>query len=338
MGYEFASECFCGAADEDYTIRGTSDACKNGLGGRLAMDVYKVLDDPPVDGKFGQWGPCSKTCGEDGNRVRLCDSPAPQYGGADCVGSASDNCPGNEPCPIVVDGSWGEWGSCSDTCGNLGTRTRLCDSPAAQNGGAECPGMGSDNCPENDPCRQEHVGCFADKPWKGRTLSYFHAKRKIGLLACGKVCRERGSLLMGYEFGQECFCGDASEDYSRHGVADSCKDGLGGRLGIDIYKVLPDPITAAPVTAPKLVQESMGCYADKPWKGRTLSYYHSKHHLSVEECAAICVGRGDKWMGYEFQRECFCGDASEDYTRYGQEDNCENGRGGRLSLNVYRVM
>jgi len=238
MGYEFASQCFCGAADEDFTRHGTADACKNGLGGRLAIDVYKVLDDPPVDGKFGQWGPCSTSCGEDGNRVRLCDSPAPQYGGADCVGSASDNCLGNDPCPIAVHGSWGEWESCSETCGSLGLRIRLCDSPAAENGGVDCVGMGVDECPENNPCRQEHVGCFADEPWNGRTLSYFHEKREIGLEACGEVCRKRGSMLMGYEFASECFCGAAGEDYSRYGVADSCKNGRGGHLSLNVYRVL----------------------------------------------------------------------------------------------------
>lgn len=334
MGYEFASECFCGAADEDYTRRGTADSCKNGLGGRLAMDVYKVLDDPPDVDCEGSWSTCTAACEKAADRVWT-ESVAKSGNGKDCPAAGEDCMPGVGACPVIAVGSWGEWGACSEICGNFGTRTRLCDS---SNGGADCVGMSSDNCPENDPCRQEHMGCFEDKPWKGRTLSYFHKDRKIGLEACNAVCRNRGNMLMGYEFGQECFCGASDEDYTRHGVADSCKNGLGGRLAIDVYKVLPDPSTAAPVAAPILDQESMGCYGDKPWKGRTLSYLHDKRHLSLEECAAVCRGRGDKWMGFEFQKECFCGAADEDYTRYGKIDICENGRGGRLAMNVYRVL
>lgn len=283
MGYEFASECFCGAADEDYTVRGPSESCKDGLGGSFALDVYKVLEDPPVDGNWGSWGPCSETCGDNGTRTRLCDSPAAKFGGAECVGSATDSCD-NDACPVE---------------------------------------------------RQEYVGCFADQPWKGRALSYFHEKRNIGLEACSAVCRARGSLLMGYEYDSECFCGDAKEHYSRYGVSGDCKDGNGGSFAIDIYKVLPDPLTAAPVTAPTLVKESLGCYADEPWNGRVFSYFHKVRKLTLEECAAVCVGRGDRFMGYQFQEECFCG--SEDYTKYGEHEGCKNGKGAGFAMNVYRV-
>eukprot|EP00105_Crassostrea_gigas_P019111 XP_011437468.1 PREDICTED: uncharacterized protein LOC105335342 [Crassostrea gigas] len=58
-----------------------------------------------------------------------------------------------ELCEIaMVDGSWGEWGewsSCSVTCGN-GTqqRWRVCNDPAPDNGGLECP----DNSTDSRPC------------------------------------------------------------------------------------------------------------------------------------------------------------------------------------------
>ena len=33
-----------------------------------------------------QWSPCSVTCGNgQQNRIRLCNNPAPSYGGADCA-------------------------------------------------------------------------------------------------------------------------------------------------------------------------------------------------------------------------------------------------------------
>ena len=42
-----------------------------------------------VDGNWGIWGDwssCSESCGEGrSSRIRICDSPSPQYGGSDCI-------------------------------------------------------------------------------------------------------------------------------------------------------------------------------------------------------------------------------------------------------------
>jgi len=57
----------------------------------------------------------------------------------------------------VTDGGWGAWGAwseCSESCGGgVLKRSRQCDSPAPQNGGADCEGEGDEEqaCNE-DPC------------------------------------------------------------------------------------------------------------------------------------------------------------------------------------------
>ena len=48
---------------------------------------------------------------------------------------------------LQVDGRWGSWGACSQSCGG-GLRYRKCDSPAPHGGGAECPGTRVRRCLE----------------------------------------------------------------------------------------------------------------------------------------------------------------------------------------------
>jgi hypothetical protein len=59
----------------------------------------------------------------------------------------------------AVDGqwsSWDNWSSCSVTCGGGSqSRSRLCDNPAPQYGGANCSGNGTETQDCNtDPCRK----------------------------------------------------------------------------------------------------------------------------------------------------------------------------------------
>ncbi|KAK2908097.1 hemicentin-1 isoform X2 [Channa argus] len=114
----------------------------------------------PVAGKWGSWlpwSPCSETCGKGTqSRVRLCNDPPPAFDGPQCEGTDTQTqvCK-DRSCP--VDGkwsSWVSWGACSVSCGG-GTRqrTRLCASPAPQNGGRQCEGndVHIDFC-NSEPC------------------------------------------------------------------------------------------------------------------------------------------------------------------------------------------
>lgn len=102
-----------------------------------------------VNGGFTTWSSwtgCSQTCGS-GVRYqkRCCTNPPPSHGGNDCYGDSilSEACNTNG-CP--VDGgfsTWSQWTVCDTTCGYTGvkTRARLCNTPPASNGGANCAGL-----------------------------------------------------------------------------------------------------------------------------------------------------------------------------------------------------
>ncbi|XP_061184990.1 SCO-spondin-like [Saccostrea echinata] len=105
----------------------------------------------PVDGgfsKWSSWSPCSKNCGG-GTRARgrLCNNPVPKDGGKKCVGSYTQTQTCNSQ-GCAVNGNWGKWGawtSCSNPCGTgKQTRKRLCNNPAAKNGGKDCVGVDTD--------------------------------------------------------------------------------------------------------------------------------------------------------------------------------------------------
>ena len=142
-----------------------------------------------VDGMWTAWtdfSTCSSTCmGGTQTRTRTCTNPAPMFGGADCVGDASEtqtcndeiNCPGETaikfylatdllqtvPSFLSVDGMWTAWtefSTCSSTCaGGTQTRTRTCTNPAPMFGGADCVGDASETqtCNDNIPCPSKAI-------------------------------------------------------------------------------------------------------------------------------------------------------------------------------------
>ncbi|KAL5963271.1 Hemicentin-1 [Taenia solium] len=130
-----------------------------------AMEDVLCEDLPlcPVNGGWSSWGPwssCSRTCGAGStqHRERKCDMPPPANGGRPCIGSESQvRACERKTCPI--NGGWGQWSAwshCSKSCGGgIRRRTRQCNNPSPQFGGAPCQPQGGDSetteCQEN-PC------------------------------------------------------------------------------------------------------------------------------------------------------------------------------------------
>ncbi|XP_030592171.1 properdin isoform X2 [Archocentrus centrarchus] len=112
------------------------------------------------DGNWGAWAPfgqCSVSCGVGLQlSLRMCDSPAPKYGGKLCDGPSTRSTICQSPCP--VDGfwsGWSSWGECSESCISQGravrrTRQRSCSNPAPSSNppGQDCQGHShqTENC------------------------------------------------------------------------------------------------------------------------------------------------------------------------------------------------
>ncbi|KAG0414165.1 hypothetical protein HPB47_008665 [Ixodes persulcatus] len=140
----------------------------------------QTLVSVPQWGPWGPWSDCSKTCAM-GLRLRSRQCLLEGTNGTQAVspqacgpgsGRQREFCDTRTPCPI--DGGWGPWSEliCSRTCGSgLGKRTRTCNNPSPQFGGAECQGSEWDmaKC-QGEPCpsvlqtvpHMGNCGCITD--------------------------------------------------------------------------------------------------------------------------------------------------------------------------------
>lgn len=303
MGFENQDECFCGTADENLQKHGGANNCENGLGGRWSMDIYLLTD----------------------SKVSKPPSAAPST---------------QEP-------------------------------------------TGVPTLPPTYSFKSEEIGCFRDRRAPERLFQFVHPELEIGLVKCADLCFAGGFPYMGYEDTKECFCGLDSEAYDKHGSADNCGNdaagnGIGGGWAMSVYRITsqfetaepsPPPQTQPPVTSAsptaaetqepteatpvptgtptpspteeptelQILRQSLGCWKDT--EDRIFSYRHSVDGISIDECQQVCFDRGDRYMGRQYQVECYCGTETEGLTfqRNGESDQCENGLGGSWSADVYRI-
>ncbi|PAA54099.1 hypothetical protein BOX15_Mlig015709g1 [Macrostomum lignano] len=154
-----------------------------------ASDTGVCTESPcPIDGQWGSWSPfsaCNASCGPGvQTRARLCNSPEPKFNGRNCQGDGIElkTCE-LTPCPI--DGGWSSWGefsSCSSSCGDgIEIRNRPCTNPPPQFGGRPCPGSANDSrscnlrpCPIDGQWSEWSTfsgcsrSCGSGKQWRGR--------------------------------------------------------------------------------------------------------------------------------------------------------------------------
>ena len=161
---------------------------------------------PPVN-CVGSWvnvGTCSATCGPDGKQSKRYDvsTPASGIGGVACPheGGATkqESCNTDVVCPVDCVGSYGNWSSCSETCGpGTKRRTYSVTTPAAGTGAACAKDDGYEetvDC-EDKACNVDCEGYWKEDPSgrsksesnnNYRTMKYVVTKPKSGT---GKDCK-----------------------------------------------------------------------------------------------------------------------------------------------------
>ena len=109
--------------------------------------------------EWSTWGACSRSCGEDGVRLRhRGQAVSPAFGGKPC-GAVEDTQDCNAiPCPVdCVTTDWSDWTACSMTCGpGIQRRLRVVRTQASS-GGAPCGEMEQTQPCTNGVCPIECV-------------------------------------------------------------------------------------------------------------------------------------------------------------------------------------
>lgn len=146
----------------------------------------------PLHGHWGpwfSWGPCSASCGVGKReRRRLCDNPAPLFGGRPCSGPDVEIGICDTLTPCSAEGNWGEWSMftpCSAKCG-VGTQERFreCNNPPPIGAGLPCVGPASEiiDCDTGIPCRVDGMWGL----WS--TWTQCSAKCGMGLQSRERFC------------------------------------------------------------------------------------------------------------------------------------------------------
>eukprot|EP00439_Symbiodinium_sp_Y106_P042285 s2888_g5.t1 len=159
----------CGPLGRRKRIRDAESEIEGGRPCNESNEEYEAcgLEGCPrncIWGDWGGWSNCTQSCGKGiafRNRIQLVVAA---YGG-NCVGSATQTEYCNDvPCPEDCSwNDWGEWTSCTQSCGGdvTGTKSRLRTKSGPFNAGQECVGFPTETAACNAP-----GGCSVNCTWE----------------------------------------------------------------------------------------------------------------------------------------------------------------------------
>mmetsp|Transcript_130765 Transcript_130765/g.279700 ORF Transcript_130765/g.279700 Transcript_130765/m.279700 type:complete len:658 (-) Transcript_130765:168-2141(-) len=140
-----SAECGGGVAERTRTVRVQAHAHGKECEGDPSEEEPCNLQGCTVHCEWHdwtEWTACTKTCGGGARSRGRTIKMRPEYGGGSCDGGPVENgnCSVHE-CPIDCEwGSWGDWASCSATCGaSVRSKTRAIATQAQFNG-TQCTG------------------------------------------------------------------------------------------------------------------------------------------------------------------------------------------------------
>lgn len=132
--------------------------------------------------------------------------------------------------------------------------------------------------------------------------------------SCQSFCNNANYGLSGLEFGQECYCGNALQNYAALGKTGCSEVCTGNSSEICGAANLISVYNNTDFVPPSAVQQVgyyplAGCYQEAS-SGRLLTgpSYSNATGMTVESCVNYCqtTGKGYNVAGVEWSQQCFC--------------------------------
>ena len=161
-----------------------------------------------------------------------------------------------------------------------------------------------------------YLGCYVDSEGD-RTLTGKFVKGVQALTTeyCADFCS--GFDYFGTEYGQECYCGLATDTFNVMSMActKTCKGDddqiCGGNNAISIYEGTGE--------LPPVPEGYLGCYGDMQ-DDRIFGDKITSIEMDLENCAQHCIG--NMFYGVQYGKECWCGPMGADYAKHGISTAC----------------
>jgi hypothetical protein len=133
--------------------------------------------------------------------------------------------------------------------------------------------------------------------------------------SCQAFCLAKNYGMAGVEYAQECYCGNALQNYAapgQTGCTMPCKGNqyeiCGGPNRLNVFS----STTYVPPSSPQVVAGTyvyVGCYHE-PTTGRLLPgpTYANSTGMTVESCVNFCASNNptQTYAGVEYAQECYC--------------------------------
>jgi len=186
------------------------------------------------------------------------------------------------------------------------------------------------------------LGCWVDshkRAISGNVVTFNNGDEI--LTKCEDRAREMGNAVFAIQNKNQCYTeGKNSARYDIYGKSKTdCRfGGLGGVNQNAVYRLTPANRNDK--------WENHGCYVDKQFdKDKAFEdafmmvmFKGEKNKAIRTHCRKLALKRGHSYFGLEDGFRCYTGNDIVNIKRYGLAAGCVDGKGGRLMVNVYRVL
>ena len=261
--------------------------------------------------------------------------------------------PGSTPPPQAM--RWRRWAS-----------LMLCFSPVPVRGVGWATCLGSQRCEADDGyycCASSECNlqrkCVSHSQLEGCACPMDQLSSCWSYIGSYKDVEEDSYVVMGIQWGGQCFCGPSLEDATRHGTSSLNSNSNSGSLGCDdfgydaycmaVYVIACTPPPSPPPPSPSPPPPSpspppacwsyIGSYKDVE-EDRAFPVQAHPDITSPQQCTTQCLGLDPSYvvMGIQWGGQCFCGPSLEDATRHGvHSSGCDGFGYDAYCMAVYEI-